>query len=379
MAKRVLKILLALLMLLCMGGCWDALNIDDRAIITAVLVDYKDGIYSFYVEVANITSKTLGAQTGQGSQSANSSVVIGSGKSFADARTDLDNKLDKPIFLGAVQALVITERMAEYGIEEYALRIRQMQQYRKTMDVVVTPDEPEDFLKIRVENQPLVGFAVEDSLETLKQLGATFHLSLADLLEKQCSRNPCYLLSTISSVEGQIKVIGYTIFCEGKSVGFIPYEESRGIIYMAARESDPRFDYVIPLEDQRVTLEIKLKSIAITPYYDGIVPGFDVSLQFVSNSLYPSSNIIITQDANKTLEQNAERLLCEEIAKTLKVSQEAKCDYLTFSQIFRSRYEDIYDQMIWSEEFPKAWFSIDVSVEALDNDTVDYNPRGLGG
>ena len=379
MARRVLKILLAFLMLLCMGGCWDALNIDDRAIITAVLVDYKDGIYSFYVEVANITSKTLGAQTGQGSQSANSSVVIGSGKSFADARTDLDNKLDKPIFLGAVQALVITERMAEYGIEEYALRVRQMQEYRKTMDVVVTPDEPEEFLKIRVENQPLVGFAVEDSLETLKQLGVTFHLSLAELLEKQCSRNPCYLLSTISSVEGQIKVIGYTIFCEGKSVGFIPYEESRGIIYMAARESDPRFDYVIPLGDQQVTLEIKLKSIAITPHYDGIVPGFDVSLQFVSNSLYPSSNIIITQDANKTLEQNAERLLCEEIAKTLKVSQEAKCDYLTFSQIFRSRYEDIYDQMIWSEEFPKAWFSIDVSVEALDNDTVDYNPRGLGG
>lgn len=376
MARKALKLLLVISMLLSMTGCWDSLNIDDRDIVTSVVVDYKDGEYTFYVEVANIMAKqSVQADAGR---SASSSVVKGSGKSFAEARLDLDDNLNKPIFLGAVQALVITKRMAEYGIEEYALRVRQMQEYRKTMDVVVTWDEPEKFLSEEMNNMPLVGFAIEDSLESMKQLGETFHLSLADLLEKESSRNPCFLLSTISSSGGQIRITGYTVFCKGKSIGFIPYKESRGIIYIAASDTHPKFDYVVPYEDQRFTMQVELKSLDITPHYDGTTPGFDISARFKSNSLYPSSCLALSSGVRETLEKWLEQTLCKEIADTLKRSQEFGCDYLTFSQIFRNRYEDVYDKMYWKDEFPKAWFSVNVNVEILDNDTIDYNPRGLG-
>lgn len=226
MVKRALKIGLAAAMVLLTAGCWDALDVEDRDISTAVVVDYSNGEYFAYVEIAAVTSKIQSARSEQGGgQPPSTNVVKASGKTLAELRMSLDKLLNKPVFLGAVQALILTEGMADNGIEEYVYRVRQMIEYRKTMDVIVTPDNPADFLGIIPANEMTVGFAVEDTLESLLDQGATFHMSLADLLEKLASQNPCYLLATLSVVNDQISLIGYTVFSAGYREGFIPYEE----------------------------------------------------------------------------------------------------------------------------------------------------------
>jgi hypothetical protein len=58
MLKKTASIVLILAAAL-MSGCWDARNIDDLDICTAVVLDYKDGEYTFYTEIINIaTNKT---------------------------------------------------------------------------------------------------------------------------------------------------------------------------------------------------------------------------------------------------------------------------------------------------------------------------------
>ncbi len=126
MAKRIPKILIVLIVVLfTTSGCWDSTNIEDRDICTSVIADKDGDTYTFYVEVPDISLKFQNSQSEQGAN-LKASIVKGSGKSYAEARTALDRALNKPVYLGAVQSLILTERLADSGIDEYALRLRQL-------------------------------------------------------------------------------------------------------------------------------------------------------------------------------------------------------------------------------------------------------------
>ncbi len=375
MARKTLKLLLAAMILSVNAGCWDAVNIEDRDISTAVVVDYRDGEYAFYVEVASITSNLKNMKSEDGNpQGTDTDIVMASGKSFAEARINLDKELNKPIFLGAVQALIMTEGLAEQGITEYAFRMRQMVDYRKTMDVIVITCSPEEFLNVIPVNESTVGFAVEDTLQSMINQGATFHMSLADLLEQLVSKNPCYLISTLSIVNDKVTLTGYTIFTDGRRQSFIPYDQSRGIIYFLGTRSTPEFDYVVPVDGGHVTMGAKLTKLKITPdYQDGEV-SFAVSAAFKVKTLYPSSIESIRPDIQEVIRQGLMQQIVDDFSQTILTSQEYG-DYLSFSEAFRIRYPDEYEQLAWEDAYKKAEFSISVSVEIQQNESVDYDPK----
>lgn len=377
MVTRIVKIfLVVLIVLISVTGCWDAVDIDRRDICTAIFLDKQGEDYVLYAEIAQITSKAQNQQNGQGGgqqQQPGSVSVRASGKSITTARLNLDRELDKPLYLGAVQSLIITERMAEFGIEEYVMRLRQLIEYRKTLDVIVTPDEPEEFLGVTTENETSVGFAIEDTIENLRKEGVSYHMSLADMLQKHSSKNPCYLLNMMSGKTGQIFPIGSMVMDRGKKIGFIPNEESRGTVYFAKKNKKIKFEYEVDIDGTKVTVEAALKGRSIKPRYKGDKAAFTVSDKFDVRIQYPADNITITPEIMQRIGAEMKGLLTKEIEGTIEKSQkEFKCDYLSFSEDFRIAYPDIYNQKNWEELFENAEFDINVTVNMLESIDIDY-------
>jgi hypothetical protein len=273
----------------------------------------------------------------------------------------------------------LTERLADSGIEEYTLRLRQMTEYRKTLDVVVTPDEPRDFLNVQPANASAVGFAIEDTLETLLRLGMTFHLSLADLLQKLESRNPCYLMNTLAVREGQITQIGQTVFEKGQRRGSIPFEETKGIVFLVTRmRYKPHFDYVVTLDGELFTLETTLKKRSVKPRYDGFKPTFDIDMKFEAVGQYPSKRIRITDELRHDIARMVKEQLEKDIRGVIETSQKKfECDYLSFSEPFRIAFPEAYEVLDWHEEFKKAEFNVHLEVNVTKNRIVDYDPETI--
>jgi spore germination protein KC len=380
MPKKAVKTIALLAAALCLTGCFDALDIEDRDICTAVVVDKEEDGYSFTVEVAAISSKIQNPQSEKGAgQGQNTNIVKGMGKTFVEARHNLDRELNKPVYLGAVQAVVITENMSKSDIEEYTFRIRQMQEYRKTMDVLVTPDKPEEFLKIQPENAQTVGFAIEYTLDNLIELGTTFHMSLADLLQKLVSKNPSYLMSTVAVQNSQIALVGYAVFDGGKQVGYIPYEQARGIIYLADIESTPKFDYLLPIKDVNISASAALVKREIKAYYDNGRILFALNLSFDTIILHPSSKIPVTKKMVEEAKEKQKELLMQDILMTLGFSRNYfGLDYLSFSEAFRIAYPDEFEGMDWKKEFKNAEFSVNIDLDVKEDVSVDYDPKNEG-
>lgn len=376
MRAKFFKLICIILAVTLAGGCWDEIEMEDRDVAVAIMIDFDEGEYVFYIEIAAVSAKIQNQQSEQSQTIPPAIVVTARGNTLAQARENLDKELNKRLFIGAVQALMITQRMAENGIAEYVYRVRQMNEYRKTIDVVVIKDEPLRFLETRPENASSVGFAVEMSLDSLHRSGKSCQTSLADLLENLASKNDCYLLSMLSNESGQISLAGAAVFDGPKMVGEIGGEEQHGVVYIASHKTEPDFAYTVPVGDTYVTVEAKMKGRNISAYYEGNNIRFKLDFSFQGVLLYPHTNAPVTEQLHQELESNLERMIMEEISGALLKSRDIfGLDYFSLSEAFRIKYPDIYKDMDWKSEFKNAGFDISVSAVLGPDKTFDYDPE----
>ncbi len=375
MKRAIVSVCLGMIILL-MCGCWDTYSIEDNSICTAVVVDYKDSEYSFYVEIVNTTQSKNTGEDNTASQK--STVIKGSGDNFAHARADVDRALNKPIYLGAVQSLIMTEEMADNGIEEYAYRIREMPDYRKTLDMIITPDSPMDILGVKPENASSVGFAIEDTLKNLQEQGFTFHMSLTNVLQKLNSHNKAFLLPTLGLKNGKIAFLGYTVFDGGQRKIFIPDEKSRGILYIIqiGEKATPKFLTVVKADQTDYTLETSLKHEKVTVTWNGIKASYVIDLDFSTELLYHSSDTKITNQLKNEIQAELINQLQENVTEAIRTSVDCGCDYLSLSEPFRIKYTDVYEQADWPAIFKESLFTFNIDVEIKDNEAYDYVQEG---
>ena len=372
MLKKTVSILMVLALAL-MSGCWDARDIEEMDICTAVVVDWQDGKYSFYVEVVNIATNMKSEESS--GQSLKSTVVMGEGESYAEARHDLDRMLNKPVYLGAVQSLIMTESLANQGIEEYMYRVREIGEYRKTMDMIITPDNPADILNTQPENAATVGFSIEDAMQNLLEQGATFHVSLADVLQKLCAHNKSYLLSTLGIKRGQVSLLGYTVFNGGQRIGYIPYDDARGIVFVivGGEKRTPKFLYVVNVGGEIYTLETSLKGNSIKAAWDGSHASFTVNMNFEATLLYQSFVKPVTPEEEKQLSTGLSDQLLADVTQAIQTSVAYGCDYLYFSEPFRITYPGVYDQVDWGSTFSNADFAVNINLALKEHGSYDYS------
>lgn len=369
--KRLLKIFLAVALCLPATGCWDALDINDRDIITAVLVDKTDYGYAFYVEVPRIAASGNGAES---SQPKKPTILKAEGRDYVEARANIDRQLDKPIFLGSVQSVLLTDRLASFGIEEYLYRLREVNEYRKTVHVVVTTEDPEKLLNDVPENSQSTGFAIESTIMSLVTTGQLQHVSLMDILEILSSPYKHYILPTMALVNDEPSVTGFTVFSGGMKTGFIPIADAKSIIFM--QSTKPKLLYTVPYKDTWVTLEVNLPDKSIKPHDSDGKLSFDIDLSFKAILLYPENSKPITDSDKELIRNTRQAMLDQEFKETFQESQEIyQYDCFKLYEPFRISYPDEYKNMDWAGEYQKVTANIHVAVDLTVTNMLDYNPQ----
>lgn len=372
--KRIeLFILAVLLPLLLSAGCWDAKEIENKKIATLVIVDKTEQGYSFFVEFVRNAG---GSPSGSGQESDKSKFVYlkASGETLAQAREALEAKTNRQIYLGAVGAVLLTEKMAKEGIAEYIYRLRQDNNYRKVVDVIITGEEPEAFETVEAGVNG-VGMTIESIIQTLNDQGEPYHeANMGDVLEALASEQGCFLLPTVGFNNNEIEIIGLSVFEGEKLKGFIPWQESRGIKLLKGEE--PEFYCVVPYEDIEATLKAKLTKRKLIPTYAEGKIGFQVKINFDAELAYINEKTEITEEDTAKLKTAFEQQLKQEIEETIRVSQQDfQCDYLGFYTPFRIKYPVESRQMNWKEMFPQAVISVEVTVRLDTSGNLDFKPQ----
>ena len=353
------------------SGCWDARDIDDKNIVTAVVVDRTDYGYAYYVEIPKIAG---GGQKQESSEGNKIAKANSEGRDSIEARDELDKMMDQPLFLGAIQTVIFTDRMASYGIDEYLMRLRQIPDYRKTAHVVVTTDDPEKLLSDIPENDISIGFAINDTLQNLVDTGRLHHVTLIDILEALSSPYKHYIIPTITLVNEEATFTGFTVFSGGMKTGFIPAAETKSICFMVAK--NPKVSYTVPYKDTFAAVEVSLAKKKIKPHYSEGKPSFDISLKLKAVLRYPEQNKPITDMDLELIRNTLQAMLEQEFSFMLIKSREVyKYDCYNLHTPFRIAFPEEYKAMDWAGEYQKASMYLSISVDLAPNDLIDYSPK----
>lgn len=358
-------------------GCWDLTDISKKLIVTSMGIDLKDDEIWFYLEIANTAAGGTGE--GQGIEGSDSFVMYQAhGKTLPEARDNLEEKLDKPLYLSGIRTLVFSERFTNEYMTEYLYRFRTDETYRKQGICVITKDNPGEVISKTHEAKKSLGLYIEEVFETMDKQGKFFPRTTGRIIENLSSKYSGFLLPCIGIQDNLPSIIGYSVVENAKIVGFISMSDVRihGVYFM--KVDHPEIVYTMPYEDLNFTVKTKMTKRRTEPNYtsDGIniKLSFDVSAELLYGNKRTPYNL--TEDDLKQMSHILADMIKKEITDAVDQSQnEFGCDYLQFDDVFRIRYPDAAEAMDWDVEFPKINTSVDVSVDFRLEPNMDYGPK----
>ncbi|HWO96477.1 MAG TPA: Ger(x)C family spore germination protein, partial [Bacillus sp. (in: firmicutes)] len=104
------------------SGCWDRVELNDLAIVTAAAID-KKGENEIELSIQVFIPKTLssgGGQGGGGGSGGGTMTLVTSkkGANLADALSKLQSEIPRKVFWGQCKVFIFGEKLAKEGIQE---------------------------------------------------------------------------------------------------------------------------------------------------------------------------------------------------------------------------------------------------------------------
>jgi len=358
------------------SGCWDSTDINEKVIMTSVMLDKKDGEIILYGEAANIeASKDGGSGGGSGAGSGGGQFLlfIGRGKTIPQARENLNLQAEKEVYISGTRTLIFTERFAKEYLVEYLNRIRYDEQYRKKVITVITKEDPEKLVKIANDASTFAGFEIDDMLQVLKKGGKAFILPTANLLENLSGKYTGILVPCIGIQDKELILNGYFPVTDSTIADFIPIKETRGILLLTAKK--PILTYIVPYKDLEYTVDVRLTKRKMIPIYQNGKITFNVKCDFKAEVLYGNKKIPygFNDTVNAEVSESLRKLIKKDINDAFDHAQKCKCDYLQCYDIFRIHYPDEIEKLDWEKEFPKITPNVVVKLDLESTSMMDYS------
>ena len=372
MAKLALLVGFILLTIaLTEGG--DSKDINDRLIVTTIAVDKKDGEVLLYLEFAAIQQGQNNGNGGGGGSAKKFIVVKGRGKTLSESRIDLDRQMEKPIYLSGTRSLIITEDFAKDHLVEYLYRLRADETYRKKVITMITRDDLEAMYKKMNDKNISLGYAAENTVQTLEELGYAFSRSTSRLLENLSETYTGILLPCVGLENQQIAMTGYSVINDNRVIGFIPIEACKGLNLLKTDRAN--IDYVFPYGENQLTMQVELKDRKIKAYYEDGRPVFNISLKLEATLKHGDRKTPygLTDADNEALTAILRQMVEQDVKDAIFQAQTAfRTDYLQMDDEFRVAFPVVFEAMDWNTEFEQALIAVEADVSLKSFNMLDY-------
>ncbi|MFF2483884.1 Ger(x)C family spore germination protein [Paenibacillus sp. NPDC058071] len=242
--KSFVKIIVIVLCLSLLSGCWSRRELNELLIVLGFGLDWENGEYLASYQVVNPSEIT--AQK-RGGERPPTTLYQGRGKTMLDAARSLTAEAPRKVYMGHLQFYVISEELARRGIAEFIDNALRDNEHRMDFKVVVARDmKAEDILKLYTPLEKLPTNSMLHSLETSERNWApTISITLDEVLDRMSSEGielaltGIKLIGTVEEAErkknvetfqpsSRYRYKGIAIFRGDKLVGWLNEKESKG-------------------------------------------------------------------------------------------------------------------------------------------------------
>lgn len=363
------------LTMMLLSGCWDRMEINDLAIVSAIGVDSdKDNKLLVSLQIA-IPLRLGTIQSGGGGGGKSTYVISDTGDTFSEAFRKIQMRMPREIFFSQSRVLLIGEDLAKKGVNQILDFHSRYHEPRINTYIMFTKGKATDILK----NEPKFENVPAEETKELVKLGVGLSVMIRDfenMLHEE-GREPfapkfdtAALLSNKKDSSEKVQVInGAAIFKNDKLIGWMDDIETRGILWIRNKMKSAVITFDVP-EDHgggKVSAEIYGARSKMEPVIKKGKLKMNISVDVVLGIIENDS--MLKLDKTKEIEL-LNKCVAKEITDRMrltldKAQKDLQSDifgfgvevYKKYPKEWNSKYRDI-----WEQEFSQMEVSIQPSI-----------------
>lgn len=370
--KKIGILLLIIINMVLLSGCWDRVEINDIAIVTAVGIDKTEAgdiSLSLLVFVPKMLSST-GTAGGGGEGKSATMLLSESGKGIIDAFSRLQGRSSRSIMFSHIRMIVIGERLARDGVAEVLDFFARFRQPNLRAYLLFTKEDINEVLM----GDPGIENVVSELVREQVEVGKGVKIDLKDffymLTEEGINPIAGELVNIPLTGKGksneesqQLKpkqtsciVKGAAAFRKDKLIDWLSEEEIRGVLWLRneVKPGSGTITIDIPAEKGGGKIGVRLRAVKtnVEPKINGDVLTMDVSTN-TQVVIFESSSRMDLSDPKSVyyVETAVEKRIKEKLQRTLnKVQKEVRADVLGFgTTVYRNYPKE------WREKYKDNW------------------------
>lgn len=377
--KKVAKIKLVFFILFIalffLTGCWDRIELNNIAIVTATAIDQAD---DGQVEVAlEIYIPKVGGGSSQGGVGGSGNgeltmVVYRQGTNLADALSKIQADLPREIFWGSCKVFIFGEEAAKNGVKNHMDFLLRSKQPRENAFAFVSEGKARKMLE---QKATLESFSAEGIRKVVDQ-EKVIKITLKDLDEMlmdkaQSLALPYIHLKEIKSDDGKVlrvtRFIGTAMFKEDRMVGIFSEATTEGLLWLRNELKNYTFSIKPEHEKGEISLFPVFTKVKLIPKVTG--DEWKIVVNVMTKGTIVQNGTTLGVDDSRSLEiikKAYAKQIEDRLKETIEDSQKLKVDALHFGTVFHRKYPKEWKKIKkrWEDFFPevKVEFIIDATI-----------------
>lgn len=301
------KIIILVVMLLSLAGCYDYNEINSLDIVVGIGIDYQDEKFEITYEIlsnnkdkeaANVTART----------------VSGEGSDLASAVDNTTNKMSKKVYYSQTDIILIGKEVAENHLEDIIDYILRSGNIRDNFLLVVT-NNAKEILNTESEDYPVISSAIVEAITSDSYSGSyTIEKEFVDVVREIISFGMDTSLPIVYMEENDILIEGIGLFQDYKMVKQLNREDTAmyNVLTNNIKKTTISKDY----DEKIVTLAIMESKLDVAVLKDEITISGGVSTKVINNEAnFELTDPKTIKDIEKDFKEELEKKLMNVIQK----------------------------------------------------------------
>lgn len=365
-----MRVSLLILITLCLTGCWDRREIEERTSVVAIAIDKSKDDPDLIVLTVQIPIPIRIAGSGAGGGGADGKhsvkVMSATGKTVVDAFQNLQKRLNQELFYGHTRIIAIGEEAAKAGLNHILDPFRRDPQIRRLLWPVVVKGEGRELLNAIPTLEQIPTVFIMTLIENGAKSGRLPDINLGDFFIDLSSRSREPYLNYFEVNEDDIKWSGVVLFREDRMVGRLNERETWRVLRI--REKRDGGNIVFPYNgnpQHLATIDTEFVSSKQKVSFQGGKAVVRITVTLESNLLEKTFDADLTDPKTiGQLESDAVRYLEENTAELVnKLQHEYRTDAFGIGSHIKAHHPVMWKQLNWKEQFPEADIRVTYTVK----------------
>ena len=343
--KKLLFLLIPIISLSLLSGCWDYKEIDEVALVSAIAIDIDSNTGEYLINV-----EIIDTEEGASGPIFIPSLIEIRGETIYDAIRNTISLTTKKLYLSHASVVVVSEEFAKEGLTPILDWLSRHQEPRLTISIYVSKEDTarETLIKEPIRTK-MRTFELKDIIKANKYLAKSPNIQIFQITNQVQSKNIGSVLpiAVIVNINGKdtVRLQSSAYFSTDKLKGiFDPIDTMK---YLFVKDQIDQGLLVIDMQGKdtkdKVTLEILKNKTKVDIEIQNQEIFFTVKINtFVAIKEIDSGINYSDKNGREVLKKKTENFLVKEIGEFIASVQKETVDVLGFGNLLSKKYPDLW-------------------------------------